>query len=306
MTNAIGELEIIPSGDPLGAEVRGVDFARPVGAELAVALNKAWAKHIVLLFRDQQDITATDHVSATAIFGAPSAGANRTYYEAQGRLPADAIERHPEITVISNLDSNGNPVMENEGLGSGEVVWHSDNSYVETPPAGSFLRALEVPPEGGNTSFSNQYMAYETLPEDVQRRIRGLYTKQDSSRNSAGVLRQGVTKPECLEDVPGPDHPLVRIHPMTGRKALYLGRRRVFPSQYVIGWSRAESEELLDFLWDHASQDRFKWTHGPWRVGDMVLWDNRCAMHYRDAHAGTHRRVMHRTQLGKEAPMAVE
>ncbi len=302
MENKVETFEVRPTGGPLGAEIRGVDFSCPVDAAMAQALNDAWAEHLVLMFRGQ-NISPSDHILATDIFGTPVAGANRAYYEAQGRLPADAVENHPEITVVSNLGPNGEPVMENDGLGSGEVVWHSDNSYIETPPAGSFLRALEVPPEGGNTSFNNQYMAYETLPEDVKVRIEGLYTKQDSSRNSAGVLRQGVQKPETLDDVPGPDHPLVRIHPVTRRKALYLGRRRVFPSQYVIGWSRAESEELLDFLWDHATQDRFKWTHGPWRPGDMVLWDNRCAMHHRDANPGTHRRVMHRTQLGREAPI---
>ena len=303
MSNSAERLELIPTGGPLGAEVRGIEFSQPVDSDTAAALNRAWAEYQVLLFRDQ-DISPQDHVTASAVFGVPSAGANRAYYERQGRLPVDAIPDVPEITVISNLDRDGNPVMENEGLGSGEVVWHSDNSYVETPPAGSFLRALEVPPEGGNTSFNNQYLAYESLPGDVKARLQGLYTKQDSSRNSAGVLRQGVTKPETLEDVPGPDHPLVRVHPVTGRKALYLGRRRVFPSQYVVGWPREESEALLDFLWDHATQDRFKWTHGPWRPGDMVLWDNRCVMHHRDAHAGTHRRIMHRTQLGKEVPVA--
>jgi taurine dioxygenase len=302
MNNDVGKLEVISTGGPLGAEVRGIDFAQPVDAAMARALNDVWAEHMVLLFRDQ-NISPTNHVAATALFGAPASGANRAYYEAQGKLPVDAIENFPEITVISNLGPNGEPVMENEGLGSGEVVWHSDNSYIETPPAGSFLRALEVPPAGGNTSFNNQYMAYDALPDDVKRRLEGLYTKQDSSRNSGGVLRLGVTKPETLEDVPGPDHPLVRTHPITNRKALYLGRRRVFPSQYIIGWSRTESEELLNFLWEHATQNQFKWTHGPWRTGDMVLWDNRCVMHHRDAHAGTHRRVMHRTQLGKETPI---
>lgn len=303
MSNSPEKLEIVSTGGPLGAEVRGIDFSLPVDADTANTLNQVWADYQVLLFR-RQAISVADHVAATAIFGEPSAGANRAYYDAQGRLPVDAVPDHPEITVISNLGPDGVPVMVNEGLGSGEVVWHSDNSYVETPPAGSFLRALEIPPKGANTSFNNQYMAYEALPEEMKSRIQGLQTKQDSSRNSAGILRQGVKKPEALEDVPGPDHPLVRVHPMTGRKALYLGRRRVFPSQYIIGWSRAESEELLDYLWDHATQDRFKWTHGPWRTGDMVLWDNRCVMHYRDAHAGTHRRVMHRTQLGNQAPVS--
>jgi len=303
MTNSADRLEIIPTGGPLGAEIRGVDFALPVDSATAAALNEAWAAHQVLLFRNQ-DITDPQHIAATALFGPPAIGASRSYYEKQGRTPTDGVAAYPEIAVISNLGPDGEPVMENEGLGSGEVVWHSDNSYIETPPAGSFLRALEVPPEGGNTSFVNQYLAYETLPDDVKARLRGLHTKQDSSRNSAGVTRPGVTAPKTLDAVPGPDHPVARRHPVTGRIALYLGRRRVFPSQYVIGWDRAESEALLDFLWDHATQSRFEWAHGPWRTGDMLLWDNRCVMHHRDAHSGTHRRIMHRTQMGREKPIA--
>ena len=303
MTNSADSLEIIPTGGPLGAEIRGVDFALPAGPGLAAALNQAWAAHLVLLFRGQH-ITDAQHIAATSLFGEPAIGASRAYFEKQGRLPAEGDADYPEIAVISNLGADGQPVVENQGLGSGEVVWHSDNSYIETPPAGSFLRALEVPPEGGNTAFTNQYLAYETLPVDVKARIRGLTTKQDSSRNSAGVTRPGVSVPRTLDEVPGPHHPLVRLHPVTGRKALYLGRRRVYPSQYVIGGKRAESEALLDFLWDHATQARLEWTHGPWRAGDMVLWDNRCVMHHRDAHSGTHRRIMHRTQLGREKPIA--
>jgi taurine dioxygenase len=303
MANSTDKLEIIPTGGPLGAEVRGVDFALPVGPRLAAALNDAWAAHLVLLFCDQH-ITDAQHIAATALFGEPAVGASASYFEQEARVPADGVAGHREITVISNLDPNGEPVMENEGLGSGEVVWHSDNSYIETPPAGSFLRALEVPPDGGNTAFTNQYLAYETLPDDVKALLFGLTAKHDSSRNSVGVTRPGVATPITLADVPGPDHPLVRRHPMTGRKALYLGRRRVFPSQYIIGWDRAKSEALLDFLWDHATQNRFEWTHGPWRRGDMLLWDNRCVMHHRDPLSSAHRRVMHRTQMGRERPVA--
>jgi len=311
MTNSVENLEIIPTGGPLGAQIRGVDFALPVDACLAAALNSAWAAHLVLLFRGQ-DIDDAQHIAATALFGAPAVGAGRSYFEKpgrsyfekQGRAPADGVAGFPEIAVISNLGPSGEPVMQNEGLGSGEVVWHSDNSYIETPPAGSFLRALEVPPEGGNTAFTNQYLAYDTLPADVKARLRGLHARHDSSRNSAGVARPGVSVPKTLADVPGPDHPLVRLHPVTGRKALYLGRRRIYPSQYIVGWDRAESEALLDYLWDHASQRRFEWAHGPWRTGDMLLWDNRCVMHHRDAHSSTHRRIMHRTQMGREKPIA--
>ena len=146
------------------------------------------------------------------------------------------VSRHPSVTIISNLDANGKPVMDNGGLGSYEVVWHTDNSYVKVPPAGSMLYSLEVPMDGGgDTSFNNQYLAYEELPDDLKRAIEGKSQVHDSSRNSAGVLRPGVKLPTKPEEVEGPTHPLVRVHPVTGKRALYLGRRRVWPSNYIVG-----------------------------------------------------------------------
>lgn len=299
--NRIEDIEVRKLDAPLGAEIIGIDFARPVGEDIQALLKQAWADNLILLIRGQGHLSQAQHIEASKIFGRPVPGAKMKFFEQSGtRL--HSVAEFPEITIVSNLDENGVPVMENEGLGGGEVVWHSDNSYTEMPPVGSFILAREVPEDDGRTSFNNQYLAYETLPEDIKKKIRGLYTKQDSSRNSAGKLRPGVKKPETLEDVEGPDHPLVRIVPETGRKALYLGRRRVFPSQYVIGWTREDSEELLDYLWEHATQDKFKYTH-KWTVGDMVLWDNRCAMHYREPIRSMSPRIMHRTQFEPQKPI---
>jgi taurine dioxygenase len=299
--NAAAGIEVVKFAAPLGAEIRGVDFAQPVGKAARGILRDAWAENLILLFRGQPHISQRHHIDATEIFGTPVPGAKLKYFEQSG---TELVHRakFPEISVVSNLGPDGAPAMENEGLGSGEVVWHSDNSYIEAPPIGSFLRAQEVPPDGGNTSFNNQYLAYETLPADIKQRIQGLYTKQDLSRNSAGRLRPGLNRPETLEDVEGPDHPLVRIHPETGKKALYLGRRRVFPSQYIIGWEREQSEELLDFLWRHATGDNLKYTH-VWAAGDMILWDNRCVMHYRAPMTTLARRIMHRTQIEHQKPI---
>ena len=132
--------------------------------------------------------------------------------------------------------------------------------------------------------------------------IKGRKSIQDASRNSADVLRPGVKLPTRPSEVPGPHHPLVRAHPETGKPALYLGRRRTYPSQYIVGLPEDESETLLDRLWAHATQDKFKWTH-TWRVGDLLVWDNRCAMHYRDPVDATQRRVMYRTQFQGETPI---
>jgi taurine dioxygenase len=297
--NSLLTLKIVPSGAAVGAEIRGIDFSQPVPDDVADALRKAWSEYLVLLIRDQE-MTPEQYLRAASIFGRPQVGAARAYYEKSGTLDTMHTLPVPEISILSNLDKDGNPVMENSGLGSLEVVWHSDNSYIEEPPAGSTLYAREIPDdESGKTSFNSQYLAYEELPGDLKQAIQGRRSKQDASRNSAGVLRPGVKKPEKPEDVPGPMHPMVRRHPVTGRKALYLGRRRVYPSQFIEGVTQKESESLLDRLWTHATQPKYAWTH-VWRVGDMLVWDNRCAMHYREPVNSTQRRVMWRSQFHGE------
>jgi taurine dioxygenase len=191
-------------------------------------------------------------------------------------------------------------VRENAGLGSGEVVWHSDNSYIEKPPAGSMLYAIDIPDGGGgDTSFANQYLAYESLPKIMRIAVQGKLQLHDSSRNSAGVLRPTAKLPTTPEEVEGPVHPLVRIHPATRKKALYLGRRRIWPSNYILGMPNERSEALLDRLWRHATQDDYTWTH-KWRPGDVMLWDNRCAMHHRTEVNHAHPRILHRTQIQGE------
>jgi len=296
--NSLVTLEVLPTGRPVGAEIRGVDLSQPVPADLAAALRAAWFDHLVLLFRGQY-LDAASYLDAARIFGEPVEGGARRYMKAAGM---ELDDRFPELTILSNLDEYGHPVRDNGGLGSYEVVWHSDNSYVEAPPAGSCLYSLEVPTRSGNTSFNNQYLAYETLPATLKVAIAGKRSKQDASRNSAGVLRPGLQVPERPEDVPGPMHPLVRVHPDTGKMALYLGRRRLYPSQFIEGMNEADSEALLEQLWDHATRQELSWTH-VWKAGDFLVWDNRCAMHYREEVDDTQRRVMFRTQFVGQIPV---
>jgi len=303
--NTRAALRVVPTGAALGAEIQGVDFSLPVPEDLKAALRQAWADHMVLLVRGQR-LSDDQLLDTSGIFGPPHDAASRKYHLEAGHAVDDTyqISKHASITIISNLDASGSPVMDNGGLGSYEVVWHTDNSYVKVPPAGSMLYALEVPLNGGgDTSFSNQYRACEELPEDLKRAIEGKYQVHDSSRNSAGVLRPGVTLPTKPEEVTGPTHPLVRVHPVTGRRALYLGRRRTWPSNYIVGIPNADSERLLDRLWAHATQPQYAWTHR-WRVGDIVLWDNRCCMHYRTEVDVAQRRVMHRTTIKGEPLVA--
>lgn len=298
--NAPENVQIVPTDAAVGAEVHGVDLSKPVPEATKALLRKAWADHLVLLWRDQQ-LPDVSFLEAAAMFGTTKEPAARKYQLAGGyKIGGKIVPLHPHVSLISNLDEEGRPVMHNGALGSAEVVWHSDNSYVEVPPAGSMLYAVVIPTNGGgDTYFNNQYLAYDELSDDLKRAIEGRSQRHDASRNSAGVLRPTVKMPTTPEDVPGPAHPLVRVHPVTGKRALYLGRRRDWPSNYIIGMPNDESEKLLDRLWAHASQDKYAWCHR-WRVGDIVLWDNRCAMHYRSEVDATQPRVLYRTVVNGE------
>jgi len=289
---------IVPTGRALGAEVIGVDLRARIDSPLAERLREAWREHLVLLFRDQS-LDPEALLTAASLFGTPQAPAAAGYYEGSGLLPPNRV--HPSIMLISNLGPDGMPCAINDGLGSGEVQWHSDNSYTESPPSGSMLYAVEVPPQGGDTGFSNQYAAYDTLTPELKERIRELDAVHDSSRNSAGVLRPGVHAPRTLAEVPGPRHPLVRVHPETGRPALYLGRRRAYPSQYIPAIPEKESEALLDTLWTQATRPQHTWFH-QWRAGDVLFWDNRCTLHRRQPHDPRFPRIMHRVQLAGGRP----
>ena len=202
---------------------------------------------------------------------------------------------YPEITVMSNIKVDGKSIG---NLGHYEAEWHTDMSYNEMTPIGSLLYSIEVPPAGGNTGFANMYEAYDTLPAALKRTIVSLQCRHDSSRNSAGELRKGFKDISDPREAPGAIHPLIRTHPATRRNALYLGRRR---NAYIIGLPLDESEDLLNKLWAHASQEKFAW-YQEWKVGDLIIWDNRCAMHRRDAFDPASRRLMHRTQIRGDQP----
>jgi len=302
--NAPANVRVVPTGAALGAEICGLDLSRPVPEATKALLRKAWTDHLVLLWRDQA-LPGLSFLEAAAIFGVTKEPAARKFQLDGGfSIGGHRVSLDPRVSLISNLDENGFPVRDNGTLGSYEVVWHSDNSYAEIPPAGSMLFAITLPVNGGgDTWFNNQYLAYEELPDDLKRAIEGKSQLHDASRNSAGILRPTVKLPTTPEEVPGPIHPLVRVHPVSGRRALYLGRRREWPSNYIIGMSNDDSERLLDRLWAHATQDKYAWGH-KWRVGDLVLWDNRCAMHYRSEVDATQARVLYRTVIKGEPLIA--
>ena len=279
--------EVIPTGAALAAEVRGVDL-RALDDVAFAHLIDAWHEHSVLLFRGQ---TLNDH--ELIAFSRRLGDLDWAPIQETGRR---FVEGLPEIYIVSNVKVNGEPIG---SLGDGEATWHTDMSYLEMPPKASLLYALEVPPAGGNTSFCTMYGIYEALPAKLKERIAALKIKHDGTYNSGGYVRQGVTPTDDPRTSPGAVHPLVCTHPASGRRMLYLGRRR---NAYLVGLDLAESEALLDELWSFVDHPELVWEHA-WRVGDLVLWDNRCTMHRRDAFAPNGRRIMHRTQVkGEQRP----
>jgi taurine dioxygenase len=287
MTMTLSVSHLTPA---VGAEVTGVNLTQMREAEF-VQVERAWHRYGALLFRGQQ-LTDDDLLTFSRRFG---------------ELDPPPIQEHgrpsppgyPDIYVVSNvMDEKGQPLG---ALGAGEAVWHTDMSYLDLPPNAAMLYALEVPPEGGDTWICGMHAAWATLPEALKAQVRGRRIKHDGTYNSGGYLRQGIDPTDDPHEAPGAWHPAVCRHPATGMPGLYLGRRR---NSYIEGLPPTESEALLDALWAHIEGADLWYVHR-WRVGDLLLWDNRSTMHRRDPFDGKVRRVMHRTQIkGAHPPQA--
>ncbi|MBC7778609.1 MAG: TauD/TfdA family dioxygenase [Proteobacteria bacterium] len=289
-------MDVIPMSAALGAEVC-CDDLRALGATAVAEVRQAWLDHLVILVR-RQKLSDAELVAFGRQFGEfqysnplPSPLAN------EGRVaqqPRD--ERVPEVTIVSNIVENG---VAQGGLGDGELVWHSDMSSFESPPNQTILHAIEVPDSGGNTGFNNMYLAYDTLPLGLRERADALMLKHDATIDAAGYVRkQFKDAPEDLRLSPGAVHPLVRTHPETGRNCLFLGRRA---RSYLVGLEIDQSERLLDELWAHATRPELAWFHR-WQPGDLLMWDNRCAMHRREPFDRAARRMLHRVVIKGSTP----
>ena len=279
-------MEIVASGGALGAEVKGIDMRAPLKADEVAAIKQGWNDHLVLVLRGQFDVTLEHHLAFSRHFGelalsppSPETGKRGEYKN----VP-------PEVAVVSNIEKEGKPIG---ALGNADVKWHTDSSFFDIPPAGGLLRAIEVPEDGsGATSFLNLYSAYESLADELKAKIEGCLCNHSANYDSSGRPYPYAETGDPTKS-PGARHPLVRTHPETGQKCLFLGRRL---DAWIVGLPIDQSEQLLDAIWAHATDDRFKWTH-EWRNGDMVMWDNRCVMHRRDAFDPSLRRHMQRTQI---------
>ncbi len=280
-------VRIEPTGAALGADISGIDIGGDIDEPTMNAILAAWGAHLVLRFR-RQNISDDQLVAFSRRFGtldlAPITTTGKPW-----------LPHFPELNVISNVIDNGVAIG---GLGAGESEWHTDMSYKAEPPSASILYSLEVPSAAGNTEFANMYLAADELPADLRSRIAGRVCNHDSSMNSTGQLRKGFAPITDPRDAPGVAHPMLRTHPVTKRTALFLGRRM---NAHIIGMPLDESTELLDRLWAHATQARYVWQQN-WLVGDLIIWDNRCTLHRRDAFDQNLRRVLHRAQVAGDKP----
>lgn len=285
-------MNVIPTGRALGAEITGIDLSKDVSPAQREFIFNAYVDHLVLLFRGQS-LSFADLLRLRELFGPPGLAANQLL--GLGRKSYYPDEVPDEITLISNIvDANGKPVG---ALGNDEAYWHTDSSFTETPISASLLHAIEVTEQGGETAFLNMYRAYEELPAALAAQVNGRYANHSKVHNSAGMKRPEFADVTDPSKAPGVKHPIVRTHPITKRKCLYLGRRL---NSYIFDLPLDASEKLLDEVWAHTCQDKYVWEH-KWRVGDLLVWDNRCTMHHRNAFAPNSRRLMHKSTTAGEA-----
>ncbi len=284
-----GGISVVPITQYVGADIIGIDLTQPISDAQFAQIHDAWMQHHVLRFRGQ-NMTREQLQDFSRRFGE----LDKAPINTRGK---PWVEGFPEMAVMSNIKVDGESIG---SLGYGEAVWHTDMSYNDITPSGALLYGIEVTKSGGETGFLNMYHAYDTLPADLKAAIEGKSIKHDASRNSAGDLRAGFKAVTDPREAPGAVHPAVVRHPVTGRKALFLGRR---PFGYVMCMSLEDSEALLDKLWAHASQENLAWFQ-KWNVGDLLIWDNRCVMHKRTAFDASERRLLYRTQIKGVRPQA--
>jgi taurine dioxygenase len=278
--HASNKVQARPLSPALGAEILGIDLREPMGDAAFEAVRECWHQNLVVLLRDQQ-LSEEDQVRFAERFGPLALSHTRRYTTA-----------NPAVMLISNIRENGRQIG---ALPDGEMQFHSDQCYQEKPAMASMLYAIEIPSAGGDTLFANAYRAYEALPDEIKRRLEGRKAMHAYDYDAAATKRGTRIK----DGVPHFAHPVVRTHPATGRKALYVNRLMTIA---IEGLPEDESGELLNFLFAHQENPAFVYAH-TWRVNDLLLWDNRCALHARTDFPATERRLMRRVTVLGERPV---
>ncbi len=278
-------LALKPLHPALGAEVGGIDLSQTLDDATFRAIESAWHEHGVLLFR-KQSFDDLQQVAFAARFG-----------ELATTLKAyEGAKVHPALMFVTNEMRDGKYIG---ALPDGEMFFHSDMCYLERPLSASMLYAMALPPTGGNTLFAGMHAAFEALPADLARRVEGrlAVNSYEPGYGASNVRMRIETAP--TEHTKTFAHPIVRTHPATGRKSLFVNR---LMTESIVGLPRDESDALLKALFDHQEQAQFQYEHR-WQLGDLLMWDNRCTLHARREFPATHLRKMRRVAVRGERPV---
>jgi alpha-ketoglutarate-dependent 2,4-dichlorophenoxyacetate dioxygenase len=277
-------IEVRPEANGFGAEIAGIDLAGGVSEQEFGAIRAALLRHKVLTLRGQH-LDDDGHLAFARRFGPLEGHINRSTRH----------DRLPTIQIFGNLDAEGKPTGRHPERGT--LVWHTDKSYIATPSLLTILRSPSVAREGGDTLFADMARAWASLDDATKARIEGLRVLHDWKRSREKSGERAATAEE-IAAAPPVEHPLVRTHPETGAKSLYIGNH----ASHVVGMDLAEGEALLAELERHATQARFVYRHR-WRDNDVLMWDNRCTMHCVTPYdAAKERRVVHRAVVQGDRP----
>jgi taurine dioxygenase len=272
-------LDVNPLTRHIGAEIRGLDLRERPDEQIIGAIYRAWLEHLVLVFPGQK-LSQEDLIRVTGYFGELGELHRPPKY-----FPKGYASLLPGIMLISNIRENGEPIG---ALPDGEMMFHHDMIHAEIPSKATLLYAVEIPSAGGNTLFAGGYAAYDTLDPELRRKLAGRKARHHYNYGSTqkGDSRGTAAFGECI-------HPVFRTHEETGRKAIYVNRLMTVG---IVDMPPEESDALLAAVFDHAEQRRFVYEH-VWRVGDLLLWDNRCSSHARTDFPSAQRRLMLRTTV---------
>jgi taurine dioxygenase len=278
-------MRVIKLAPAIGAEVTGVDLSQPMDDAFFREIERAWHEHSVLLFRKQ----ALDDLQQVAF-------ASRFGELAHTLKAYEGGKLHPALMYVTNEKKDGKYVG---ALPDGEMFFHSDMCYLERPLSAAMLYAIALPPEGGNTLFASMYAAYDTLPPDLRQKLQGqLAVNSYEPGYGTSNVKMRIRTP-ASPSASSFAHPVFRTHPATGRRALYVNR---LMTEYIVGMARKESDALLERVFDHQEQPQFQYEHR-WQVGDLLIWDNRCALHARKDFPATHLRKLRRVAVKGERPV---
>ena len=274
-----------PLSKSFGVEVLGFQLSGTPSGEDIIAIRKLWAEHKLLLFRGQ----SFDEAALVAF--------SRRFGDLEIHVREEYLSpEHPEVLYVSNIERDGRRIGI---LSDNEVGWHYDQIYLPKPAVGSLLMADTLPPEGGNTEFADMCAAWEALPTGTRAKLDGCLANQSyEAFNSTYSVPTNNKQKARSPDI---HHPIVRTHPVTNRKALYLCPGM---TTEIVGWDATESEEMLEFLFEWTTRPEFVYSH-QWQPGDAVMWDNACTMHRRDPFDPQHERLMKRTTILPPPDLAV-